>query len=142
LIKKCIKAGVIVVAAMGDYQSDMPVYPAATEGVIAVGATNPRDGHTTNSNSGSHVLIGAPGEGILTLHGDQSYKRQDGTSFAAPMVSAAAWLALRHRPEWEQADLFELFRKSVHVPGRRHDPHIGYGRLDMKRLADLVSAHG
>jgi hypothetical protein len=143
-IAACARNGVVVVAAMGSGAdpADGPVYPAANPNVIAVGATNMEDRPACGSNRGEHIWLSAPGESILTVIGDGplDYKYLSGSSFAAAMVTAAVWLARRKRPDLTPGDVRELLRRSAYrpdgIPG--HDSEIGHGRLDMRRLAELL----
>jgi hypothetical protein len=138
-IQEIIQAGVIVVAAMGNHgeKGNEPIYPAAYPGVIAVGATTEADTRASWSAMGSHVRIAAPGESILTTYGGDSVHEMHGTSFAAPQVAAAIWLALRARPCWGLHEIEEMLRHSTAVPAP-HDSQVGFGRLDMTRLRDFV----
>jgi subtilisin family serine protease len=139
-----VQSGVVVVAAMGngDDPDDGPLYPAANPNVIAVGATNMDDRPLSGSSSGKHMWLSAPGESILTVIGDDpfDYRYLSGTSFAAAMVTAAVWLARRRRPGLTPGDVRELLRQSAYrpdgIPG--HDSEIGHGRLDVRRLAELL----
>jgi len=65
-IKKLIENGATVVAAMGNERmfGSPKSYPAAIEGVIAVGATNLNDEVTAFSSAGSHISLCAPGQAI------------------------------------------------------------------------------
>ena len=144
-IAACAQNGVVVVAAMGSGNDpdDGPVYPAANPNVIAVGATNMDDRPASGSNRGNHIWVSAPGESILTVIGDGplDYKYLSGSSFAAAMVTAAVWLARRKKPGLTPVDVRELLRLSAYrpdgIPGR--DNEIGHGRLDMRRLGELLS---
>jgi hypothetical protein len=128
---------------MGDYarEGSPPVYPAANSGVIAVGGTNRFDRRTDHSSTGSHIWLSAPAEDIWTIRGSTEFRSQFGTSFAAAMVSAAAWLALRRRPGQTPSQIRDLLRRSVDgqsvTNGQRND-EVGYGRLDMVKLAALI----
>jgi subtilisin family serine protease len=110
--------------------------------VVAVGATNKDDRPAAGSNTGKHIWLSAPGESILTVIGDGAldYKYLSGSSFAAAMVTAAVWLARRKKPSLTPSDVRELLRLSAYrpdgIPG--HDSEIGHGRLDMRRLAELL----
>ena len=143
-ILACVRNGVVVVAAMGSGNDpdDGPIYPAANPNVIAVGATNMEDRPASGSNKGEHIWVSAPGESILTVIGDDpwDYKYLSGSSFAAAMVTAAVWLARRKKPSLTPGDVRELLRLSAYRPDGSpgHDSEIGYGRLDMKRLGELL----
>ncbi|MGH7470437.1 MAG: S8 family peptidase [Longimicrobiales bacterium] len=145
LIRDCINAGVIVIAAMGDYGDDRPVFPAATDGVIAVGACNRHGRPVRTTSKGAHAFIAAPGESIVTVQGENSHRKQDGTSFATPMISAAVWLASRNLnlPDSAEAQavMRDLLKASVVTPGAPHDLQIGWGALDLAGLANNVLQH-
>ncbi|GIW41821.1 MAG: hypothetical protein KatS3mg076_2398 [Candidatus Binatia bacterium] len=65
--------GAVVVAAAGNEATDVDnVFPAALDGVIAVGATEPDDTHASFSNRGDALSVSAPGVDILSLRGSNS----------------------------------------------------------------------
>ncbi|MET0398811.1 MAG: S8/S53 family peptidase [Longimicrobiaceae bacterium] len=134
-IKECVDEGMIIVAAMGNKNSMVPAYPAGYDGVIAVGATNRNGDKLKASNTGKHICISAPGELILTIKDAQTLSQEDhnGTSYAAPMVSAAAWLALRARPHFCGHHMKDFLAKCVNGVGP-FSMQLGHGRLDMRRM--------
>lgn len=106
-------AGIVAVAAAGNDNWNFPEFPAACNGVIAVGATEPNDNKTDYSNYGSWVDISAPGgtgtpppvfctgDANTLIYASTTPRPPDhvlgcGTSFAAPQVAGvAALLAAR-----------------------------------------------
>ena len=93
------KAGITIVAAAGNNTSAAPVYPCSYEGVICVGAITISGEVANFSNYGGHVDVMAPGEEILSLFPKamepkifsvKGYEIKNGTSQAAPFVSAQA----------------------------------------------------
>ena len=152
-IEQCISDGIVVVAAMGEYEepNEIVSYPAAIPGVIAVGATDKHDRRFPGSAVGSHIWLAAPGEDISTVAPPDAFCTRQGTSFSAPLVSAAAWLALRANPKSSPDDIGALLAKSAdatqiadppnktaaHVDefGRKRNPAVGYGRLNVANLA-------
>lgn len=167
LYKALIDNGITVIAAMGNERAlgSRTSYPAAIPGVVAVGATSPTGAVATFSNSGNHIALSAPGVGIWSTmprypgqigfraavgdHGvpepgtafprDMNYAAMDGTSMAAPHVSAAAALALANsrstRPPTEVKDLLMVTAKRLPaMNGARWTPDFGQGELDLKRL--------
>lgn len=96
--------GVLVVAAAGNGGSDRKNYPAAYEGVMAVGATTGQGTVPKRawfSQRGSWVTVGAPGEHIYSTAPvveseffRPSYDTAAGTSFSSPMTAGLAALLM------------------------------------------------
>ena len=96
----------LVVAAAGNSGSTSLRYPAANGNALSVGATDNSGQRAAFSQYGSWVLLTAPGVRIVTTvptyatdslsnpdpGGTLPYAYVDGTSFSAPIVSAAAAL--------------------------------------------------
>ena len=138
-----IDAGIVVVAAMGnEFEEGNPTeYPAALDGVCAVGATDQADRRGSFSNTGSHISISAPGVSIFSTtptytykNGASDYDSWDGTSMAAPYVSAAAALLLAKDRDLAPAQVIrKLQQKASRVAGMKKRPSAsyGWGRLDI-----------
>lgn len=99
--------GTVIVAAAGNDATNQPAYPAAYANVIAVTSTDFQNGDSDFSNYGNWVNVTAPGgelRGPLsatrfqilssypTYLNSSGYVFNNGTSFAAPMVSGVAAL--------------------------------------------------
>ncbi|MDR0945312.1 MAG: S8 family serine peptidase, partial [Bifidobacteriaceae bacterium] len=102
LAEQAAQRGILVVAAAGnEAESGNPIeYPAGYDTVMGIAATAADGSQAVRSdfsNYGSDVAIAAPGENI-TLLGNGGYLVADGTSFATPMVAAAAALIWRMYP--------------------------------------------
>lgn len=93
-------AGIICVAAAGNSNTDIPMYPASYDHVISVGATDQNDLRASFSNYGNTVDVSAPGVDIYsTLAGsDNAYGMLSGTSMACPLVSGLCALMLSYDP--------------------------------------------
>ena len=97
---KAFKRDIPIIAAAGNNNKQIPVYPCSDPRVICVGAVDVRGQLTEFSNFGGKVDILAPGEQIVSTfpqgeNGMESpllqirgYERKSGTSQAAPAVTA------------------------------------------------------
>ena len=91
VVRYALARGVLLVAASGNSGQQERYYPAAHDGVIAVGAVEDDRTPAVFSTRGDHVALCAPGRDIWTC-GLDGYACVSGTSFAAPFVSAACAL--------------------------------------------------
>jgi PKD repeat protein len=91
-VNDAINSNIVVVAAAGNFNNMVVQYPAGYNGVISVASTNSTDSRSGFSSYGSWVDVSAPGNQIWSTVPFDAYARKDGTSFAAPLVSALAAL--------------------------------------------------
>ncbi|MFA5941097.1 MAG: S8 family serine peptidase [Sinimarinibacterium sp.] len=84
------RRGIGVVAAAGNLGPQGAVqYPAGYPGVLAVTAVDRRLTIYPQASQGNHVGLSAPGVGVWTPAAGGAGQFRDGTSFAAPFVTAA-----------------------------------------------------
>jgi subtilisin family serine protease len=86
----CLRSCVLV-AASGNSGLHEAYWPAAFDGVIAVGSIGLTGRPSPFTTTGDHVALCAPGERVATAALD-GYQLATGTSFAAPFAAAAAAL--------------------------------------------------
>ena len=147
IIEDLLDAHITVVAAMGnDYEKGNPTtYPAAYDGVIAVGATDEADRRASFSNTGPHIAITAPGERVLSTipryptyfaPNKTDYDSWPGTSMATPHVAAAVALLLAKNPDLDPAEVRKALMESADpVPGQgSFSEEYGAGRLNIAKL--------
>lgn len=130
--------GSLVVVAAGNARldDDPPIFPAGFPHVLTVGSTNANDLPSDFSSTSPALDLAAPGEQIPWQHPtDPSfYGLVNGTSFASPMVAAAAAWVWTVRPGIEKTQLFELMRHSARdVAPQGVDNRTGFGILDIPR---------
>lgn len=92
MINKCYNAGITLVGAAGNYNTSEPSYPASNSHVISVGslAESSKTEKAGYSNYGTTVDLVAPGTVYVANAGsNNAYKETSGTSFSAPIVTAA-----------------------------------------------------
>ena len=143
-----VAKGVISVAAAGnEFLEGNPLeFPASLPHVVTVAATTRDDQSAVFSNANDAIDISAPGVGIMTavppaLDKDgakDGYQLLDGTSFSAPMVSAAlAWVRAA-RPELQPDRVVQAVRltaRDILRPG--WDPLTGYGVLHVGNALEV-----
>jgi hypothetical protein len=88
-IRLAIDAGIVVVASAGNEGQSEARYPAAYEGVIAVGAIEAGAERMVFSNLGSRLGLTAPGYGLNAAAPGDRYISFGGTSASAPIVCGA-----------------------------------------------------
>ncbi len=135
--------GVLTFAAAGNlFEQGNPVtYPAAQEGVIAVGATDKDDSHASFSSAGSFVDISAPGVSIYSLFppSHDEYRAVRGTSLASPHAAALAALVLSAAPGLSSAEVESIILQSaVDLGETGQDGKFGYGRIDASAAMSLT----
>lgn len=151
LADEAAAGGAVVVASAGNAGTDTPTYPAACAGVLAVAATNASNNRASFSNWGPWVDLAAPGEGVWSciarnyaydawslycfaqywgFDGAHAYLWNDGTSFAAPIVSGAAALVWSRFPQLTAAQVAQQL--VVDGDARAYDNAIG-PRLNLDR---------
>jgi subtilisin family serine protease len=138
VVFSAFRRGVLIVAASGNSgEHGNPLsYPASTAHVLTVAATDSADRPAAFSSSSTAVDLAAPGVGITTAvplsYDSTGYKLEDGTSFAAPIVSGAAAWVWTARGDLSNTQIFDLLRfsaRDVWTPG--FDPQTGFGILDV-----------
>jgi thermitase len=168
-----VKKGAVVVAAVGNadeaYTTPWPYasWPAALPHVIGVGALS-RSGNVPDFSDQDpiYVDIAAPGVGIFSTfpkalaqsgctpegytdcaNGD--YHKPEGTSFAAPQVSAAAAVLLGIRPSLTNSQVTRILERHADdvnpsngcadcLVGR--DKYSGWGRLDVMKAVNFLAS--
>lgn len=149
--------GAILVASMGNDNTESPYYPAAYANVIAVGATNSKDQRAApfscdpkgGSNYGSSLDFVAPGDVMVGL----SYSDPTaitgwcGTSLSAPVVSGIVSLILSVNPALNYDQVYAVLKAgardqvgSSDEDTQGWDKYYGWGRIDAYR--SLLAARG
>jgi Subtilase family len=137
-VLEAFRNGCLVVASAGnDGATGRPDFPAAYPHVLTVAATDGNDTVASFSSEGAWVDLAAPGVGIIGAvplsHDPSGYSTGlDGTSFSAPIVSAAAAWVWTMRPTLDVTQIFELMRRSARDIGPTgFDPLSGWGLVNI-----------
>lgn len=130
----------IVVAAAGNENNTIPYYPAALDNVISVAATDRNDKKGENGSYHWSVDICAPGASVYSTTSNNGYTTSSGSSFAAPLVSAAAALLKSKYPHLTALQLGEQLKVTAdYVAANDSFPYqMGYGRLNVYKALTLM----
>ena len=136
-----LDSDVICVAAAGNESTTALTYPAADERVFGVGALEDGGwGLASYSNYGENVNLVAPGT-VYTAKMGGGYGVMDGTSFSAPIVTAAIALHMSQNRYTEFIEVEEaLYASCADLGSLGEDFIYGYGALDIS--AFVTGARG
>lgn len=144
-IRRADDAGVVVVAAAGNDGSTRQSFRIGVP-VVVVNASTPDGRAAQFSTTGDVRAVAAPGTGIVSTvpigpttlwpDGTEGYAALDGTSMAAPLVSAVA--ALLVAQGLGPADVAERLAATASHP--TDDPGLGSGVVDAAAAVGAASA--
>jgi serine protease len=139
-----INKDAVVVAAAGNSNSAVSIFPASYENVLSVAATDINDTKWVNSSYGNLVDLSAPGANLLSTWVNGTYLSSSGTSMAAPVVAGAAAVLRAHFPHYNArqiaaqlkvtTDNIDTLEANLSYAGL-----LGTGRLNMYRA--LTETH-
>lgn len=111
-IKEAYNSNMLMVAAAGN-TSNTTQYPAKYPEVLSVGAVNGECEVSSFSASDEYVDIYAPGEGVVTTGIFNGYMAVEGTSVAAPHVTAAAAVLLGKNKTQSNDYIMQLIKSTA-----------------------------
>ncbi|MDT0344218.1 type VII secretion-associated serine protease mycosin [Streptomyces litchfieldiae] len=145
-VARAVEADVVVVAAAGNEGnqgiSGGRMYPAAYDGVLAVGAVGNDGQPLDSSNAGPWVdLAGYGADLAVVAPGGTGYRVESGTSFAAAQVSGTAALVRSRFPGLTAAEVARRLTDSATPVGGGRNDRTGAGLVDpFGALTDLGPA--
>jgi thermitase len=149
IIKSATKAGVFVIAASGNTGDDKITYPASDalvkgswgEMSIGVGSTDLNDKKSSFSTYGDSLEMTAIGEKISSPAPGGLMGVWNGTSMAAPMVSAGFALALAERSYKDVRSVGKAMSYTTDDTDEINPSYyswLGYGRLNLEQFLSTV----
>jgi serine protease len=136
-------AGVVVVAAAGNYQTSVPVAPgtfvAERPNGLSVAASTFTDQKASFSSYGDTVSLFAPGASVVTNYPNNYPKRANGTSYSSPITAGAVAVLASAYPNASAADLVTAIKEGAdRVPGLAS--YVPEGRrLNVDRSLDYLA---
>lgn len=131
-VKYALSKGKLIFAAAGNYgnSTNNLLYPAATPGVVGVGAVDANGEPTKESQHGPQVDMAAPGMDIVTAcTGKSGLCKTRGTSDSSALASASAALLWSVHPEWTNNQVLRVLLNTAGKPvdGSQRNDYVGYG---------------
>ncbi|WP_267243156.1 type VII secretion-associated serine protease mycosin [Streptomyces sp. PR69] len=131
-VRYALDKGSLIFSAAGNDGDNSITYPAATPGVVGVGALDQNLNKTKESQYGPQVDLSAPGwDMVHACGGKTGLCKSSGTSDATAIASAAAALIWSKHPEWTNNQVLRVMLNTVSGPtsGSKRNDHIGYGAV-------------
>ena len=133
-VSHAVDNGVLIIASSGNQGFSAPTYPAAYEGVIAVGAVDAGSDHLNFSNHGS--TLDAPGYSMNAAWPGDEFILFTGTSASAPIVTGAIAATISNQ-DLSPARAYELVVENLNEAGAPGtDPLYGEGILNVGRITN------
>lgn len=131
-VKYALSKGKLIFAGVGNNgdAGNRVLYPAATPGVVGVGAVGPDGKATAESQHGPQVDLSAPGVDIVTACASETQLcKNHGTSDATALASASAALIWSVHPEWTNNQVLRVLLNTAGKPtdGVERNDYVGYG---------------
>ena len=138
-LNQAYNAGITLVGAAGNYNTSEPSYPGSNNHVINVGSLNQTGTDKAGfSNYGNTIDIVAPGYVHVADKGSNSaYKDTSGTSFSAPLVTAAIALYKQQNPTATPAQIESALYAScdpIDDSGSAYTNWAGNGALNIAKF--------
>lgn len=141
-------SNVMVIAASGNNNKDLPTFPCSYESVVCVGAHDNQGNLTDFTNHGTKVDITAPGEYIVSTFPQslesrtlriKSYEVKRGSSQAAPFVTSAIATAKLLYPDFKNDELKTALFNSAIKNDDSSKRFVKFGRLNLKGLIESLA---
>lgn len=142
-VKYALSKGALIFAGVGNDGDSSLVAPAATPGVVGVGAVGQDLRKTAASQYGPQVDLAAPGMDMVhACGGETGLCKTSGTSDATAIASASAALIWSKHPGWTNNQVLRVMLNTAAGPtsGAERNDYVGYGvvrpRIALKTPGD------
>lgn len=141
-LNQAYDAGITLVGAAGNYNTNEPSYPGSNNHVINVGSLNQTDTDKAGfSNYGSTIDLVAPGYVYVADEASNTaYTNTQGTSFSAPLVTAAIALYIQQNPNATPAQIESALYAScdpIDDSGSAYTNWAGNGALNVSKFLGI-----
>lgn len=124
--------GIILVSSAGNLGTSELYYPAAFDSVIGVGAVDAQSVAASFSQRNESVMVVAPGKAVYSTNNSGDYSAKNGTSFAAPLVSASVARLLNIKDTLTPHTAMQsLTANAVDLGDEGYDTTYGFGLVSL-----------
>lgn len=134
--------GIVIVAAAGNDNNDIEIFPAAYSNVISVASLDSDDKRSSFSTFGSWVDISAPGRGILSTVPFDDYASFSGTSMATPLTASVLGYIWSCFPSLTPAQLENILKQTadnIEAVNPAQTGLLGAGRINLLKAVTCVN---
>lgn len=133
--------GAIIVAAAGNSNNSIPLYPAAYPKVLATAALLNDGTKWSGSNYGGYIDVGAPNQQVYSTAGSGYALISGTTSYASPIASALVGLVKSYHPDWTNQQVINQVKATCTDidfmnPGKAN--LLGEGRLNAYQALSAI----
>ncbi len=128
--------GSIIVAAAGNENNAIFMYPGNYPSVISVAGVDPQDVKTWYSSFGSSIDVAAPVASISTSNNSYYTEGLAGTSICAPLVTGLAGLIKSFHPDWTNEQIVKqllITSDDITAVNPNFEHSLGTGRVNAYR---------
>lgn len=136
-------AGMLLVAAGGNYGDSSYAYPASYKSVVSVGAIDEDHNPWMFTQENDQIELVAAGVTVSSTLPNNRYGAWDGTSVAAPHITGVAALVWSHFPECSPYNIRDaLVNSALDLGDAGQDNYFGHGIVQAKGAYDWLVANG
>ncbi|MEV8536853.1 type VII secretion-associated serine protease mycosin [Streptomyces sp. NPDC051211] len=135
-VKKAVDAKVLIVASAGNDGLNgrkRKTYPAAFDGVLAVGSSDRNNERAAFSQPGGFLAVAAPGVDMVSTVPGYGQCVDNGTSFSAPYVAGLAALLKQQHWNWTPQEITWQIQQTAERSVKGRDDYVGWGVVDPVR---------
>lgn len=151
-VGRAVAAGAVVVSGVqattgGADQAAPTSYPTADAGVLGVGAVN-ASGAPVSTEGGDYIGVSAPGADLVSTApvnggGEGQVAKVNLPGLAAAFVAGVVALVRAYHPDLTPEQVVaRVERTADRPPSGGHDPHLGWGTVDLSAAVSAVIPAG
>jgi subtilisin family serine protease len=136
-VEYAIENGVIVVAAIGNSNTNLEEYPASYDGVYSIGSVGSDNTRSYFSSFGDHLDFQFYGESLVSPVLNDAYGFKSGTSQSSAVMTGVISKFLSMDPTLSSSTIYNALLNSSSLQSSKSYKN-GYGTIDINTLIPLL----